>query len=161
MTVLVPPGLVLLQQDLAAPEFRCGELEGRWRHVRTTWPHTVIAVRAPPRPGTASEYAFQFECSGYRQIPVTAQPWNVAANAALPHNLWPTGRSIVPSVFRPEWKNGQCLYLPCDRLSIEGHDQWRNQHPDRMWQPARGIVCYVEQIYELLNQGDYTGIVRT
>ena len=64
----------------------------------------------------------------------------------------------MPSVFRPTWKQGQCLYLPCDRMSIEGHDQWRSQHPSRLWQPARGIICYLEQIYELLNQSDYTGV---
>jgi hypothetical protein len=88
---------------------------------------------------------------------VTARPWDLAANAPLPGNRWPTGRSIVPSVFRPGWKSGECLYLPCDRLSIEGHDQWRNEHPSRLWKPERGITCYVEQVYELLNQSDYTG----
>ena len=35
---------------------------------------------------------------------------------------------MVPSVFRPEWKQGLCLYLPCDRMSIEGHEAWRNDH---------------------------------
>lgn len=27
--------LVLTEQDLAAPEFRCGTVEGRWRHLAT------------------------------------------------------------------------------------------------------------------------------
>jgi hypothetical protein len=158
MNVLLPPGLALLQEDLAAPEFRRGEIEGCWRHVGTGWPHTTIAVSAPPRPAAPTEFGFRFECSGYRQTPATGQPWDIAANAALPPNRWPTGTSIVPSVFRPGWKHGQCLYLPCDRMSIDGHDQWRNQHPSRLWQPTRGIICYLEQLYELLNQSDYTGI---
>jgi hypothetical protein len=158
MNIPVPPGLSLLEQDLAAPEFRCGEIEGRWRHVRTVWPHVINSVSAPQRPPAPAEYVFRFECSGYRQNPATAQPWDLAANAPLPPNRWPTGASIVPSVFRPDWKRGECLYLPCDRMSIEGHDQWRTQHPNRLWQPARGIICYLEQIYELLNQGDYTGV---
>jgi hypothetical protein len=158
MNIPVPPGLTLLEQDLAAPEFRHGEIEGRWRRLGTAWPHTVIAVSAPPRPRGPSEFPFRFECSGYRQTPVTAQPWDFGTNTPLPSNRWPIGTSIVPSVFRPGWKNGQCLYLPCDRLSIDGHDQWRNQHPSRLWQPSRGIICYVEQIYELLNQSDYTGV---
>jgi hypothetical protein len=156
MNVPVPPGLTLLEQDLAAPEFRRGEIEGRWRHVATSWPYTIITVAAPSRPPAPDEYAFRFECSGYRQMPVTAQPWDITANAPLPANRWPTGTSIVPSVFRPGWKNGQCLYLPCDRMSIDGHDQWRSQHPSRLWQPSRGIICYVEQLYELFNQSDYT-----
>ena len=123
MNIPVPPGLALLEQDLAAPEFRRGEIEGRWRHAGTAWPHAIIAVSAPPRPRAPGEYGFRFECSGYRQTPVTAQPWDIAANAPLPPNHWPTGTLIVPSVFRPTWKQGQCLYLPCDRMSIEGHDQ--------------------------------------
>jgi hypothetical protein len=39
-------------------------------------------------------------------------------------------------------------------MSIEGHDQWRTQHPSRLWQTARGIICYLEQIYDFLNQSD-------
>jgi hypothetical protein len=158
MNAPIAPGLALLEQDLAAPEFRCGEIEGRWRRVATAWPHTIVAVAAPPRQRAPGEFVFRFECSGYRQNPVTALPWDIAANGPLPPNRWPTGTSIVPSVFQPGWKNGQCLYLPCDRMSIDGHDQWRSQHPSRLWQPARGIICYLEQIYELLNQGDYSGL---
>jgi hypothetical protein len=158
MNAPIPPGLTLLEQDLAVPEFRCGEIEGRWRRVRTAWPHAVIAVHAPPWPGAPNEFGFRFECSGYRQTPVTAQPWDITADTPLPASHWPTGTSIVPSVFRPTWRQGQCLYLPCDRFSIEGHDNWRNQHPSRLWQPSRGIICYLEQIYDLLNQSDYTGL---
>lgn len=158
MTVPIPPDRALLEQDLRAPEFRCGVLEGRWRHVGTDWPHAVIAISAPERPGSPAEFGFRFELSGYRASLPTAQPWDVTSNTALPATKWPTGRSIVPSVFRPGWKGGQCLYIPCDRLSMEGHDQWRDQHPSRLWQPTRGIVCYLEQIYELLNQSDYSGV---
>ncbi|MDO9223592.1 MAG: hypothetical protein Q7U20_07760 [Caulobacter sp.] len=149
---------LLLDQDLAAPEFRCGEIEGRWRHVGTEWPYAVIAVAAATRPGAPNEFFFRFECRGYRQTPVTAQPWDPNTNAPLPEGRWPQGKAIVPSVFRPEWKGGVCLYLPCDRISIEGHEDWRHQHPGRLWNPERGLICYVEQLYDLLNQGDYTGI---
>jgi hypothetical protein len=94
-------------------------------------------------------------------VPATAQPWDLIANAALPSSQWPTGRAIVPSVFRPQWKNGSCLYLPCDRMSIEGHGNWHNEHPARLWNPSRGIVCYLEQLHDLLNSNDYTGICST
>lgn len=158
MTTPVAPDRLLLEQDLAAPEFRCGELEGRWRQVATAWPHTIIAVSAAERPNAPREYGFRFECTGYRQTPATAQPWDWVAGSALPFNRWPTGRSILPSIFRPEWKGGQCLYLPCDRLSIEGHDRWFDEHPSRLWQPQRGIICYLEQLYDLLHQSDYSGV---
>lgn len=154
-----PPDRLLLEQDLAAAEFRCGEIDGRWRHIATHWPYVVIAVSAPERPNAPREFAFRFECTGYRQIPAIGQPWDAEADGPLPKSRWPTGRSIVPSVFRPDWKKGMCLYLPCDRMAMEGHANWRNDHPSRLWQSERGIICYLEQIYELLNQGDYTGLV--
>jgi len=153
-----PPGKAFLDQDLAAPEFRCAQIDGLWRHISTTWPYVIIAISAPPRPGAPTEFAFRFECSGYRQRPATAQLWSSNQNGPLVAAQWPTGASIVPSVFRPTWKQGTCLYIPCDRLSIEGHDNWRNEYPDRLWNPERGIICYLEQIYELLNQSDYSGI---
>lgn len=76
----------------------------------------------------------------------------------MPAAQWPTGPSIVSSVFRPEWKQGQCLYLLCDRMSIEGHDNWRNEHPSRLWQLDRGIICYLEQLNGLFFDSDYSGI---
>ena len=152
-----PPDQLLLEQDLAAAEFRCGELEGRWRHMLTAWPNVVTSVSAAPRQNGPAEYAFRFDCTGYREAAVTAQPWNVETNSPLAQKDWPTGKSIVPSIFRPGWKDGQCLYLPCDRMSIQGHDNWRNVHPERLWNPARGIICYLEQIYDLINSNDYTG----
>lgn len=158
MTVVLPPDRLLLDVDLAAPAFRCGEIEGRWRLVSTQWPHTIIAVSAPPRPSAPDSFAFRFECAGYRQSPVTAQPWDTNANSPLPHQRWPTGRSIVASVFRPEFKSGHCLYLPCDRMALEGHANWANEHPSRLWQPARGIICYLEQLHDLFNQSDYSGL---
>jgi hypothetical protein len=158
MTVAVPPDQLLLQFDLAAPEFRRGQIETKWRIVATAWPHVIIVVAAAQRAGAPDEYGFRFECNGYRQTPATAQPWDHHANGPLPAPRWPMGRTIVPSVFRPEWKGGQCLYLPCDRMSIDGHGDWIHKHPNRLWQPQRGIICYLEQLHDLLNQDDYSGI---
>ena len=158
MNAPVSPGRLLLEQDLAAPEFRCGEFEGRWRFIGTVWPHCIIAVSAPERPGAPREFCFRFECSGYRQTPVTSQPWDAGKNAPLPPSRWPTGPHFVKAVFRPDWKNGQCLYLPCDRLSIEGHANWVAEYPTRLWKPQRGIICYLEQLHDLLHQSDYSGL---
>ncbi len=66
--------------------------------------------------------------------------------------------SVVASVFKPEFKGGHCLYLPCDRMAFEGHTAWPNEHPSRLWQPSRGIICYLEQLYDLFNQSDYSGL---
>jgi hypothetical protein len=158
MTIPPPLDRALLEQDLAAPEFRCGEIEGRWRSVAICWPHVILAVSAPVRPGAPSEFGFRFECTGYRQNPAIGQPWDIGNSRPLPSAQWPTGPSLVSAIFRPDWKQGHCLYLPCDRMSIQGHENWRNEHPSRLWQPERGIICYLEQIYELFHQSDYSGL---
>jgi hypothetical protein len=159
VNVAKPPDHLILERDLAASEFRRGEIEGRWRHIVMNWPNVVIAVSAAVRVDGPSEYGFRFECTGYRQSAPTARPWDLISNTALSLSRWPTGRSIVPSIFRPQWKDGTCLYLPCDRLAIEGHANWQHEHPARLWNPLRGIVCYLEQLYDLLNSDDYTGAV--
>jgi hypothetical protein len=156
-----PPDQLLLERDLVAPDFRCGEFEGRWRHIATPWPFTVIAVSATPTSSGPLEYGFRFECTGYRTAAVTGRLWDLETDAPLATSAWPRGRSIVPSVFRPEWKEGSCLYIPCDRLSMEGHGDWIHKHPARLWDATRGIICYLEQIHELLNSNDYTGVIGT
>jgi hypothetical protein len=87
-------------------------------------------------PGSPAEFGFRFECTGYPRQAVTAQPWDLATDAPLARYLWPRGKSILPSVFRPDWQGGTCLYLPCDRISMNGHEVWINQHPNRLWQPG-------------------------
>lgn len=159
MNATVDPSQELLDRDLAAPEFRCGQFDGRWRLVSQSWPYVVIALSAASRPNSPTEFGLRFECSGYPQQAVTAQPWNLTTDTPLAAHLWPRGKHLLPSVFRPEWQGGTCLYLPCDRVSMNGHDVWVNQHPNRLWQPARGIICYLEQVHDLLNQDDYTGAV--
>jgi hypothetical protein len=154
------PDRLMLEQDLAAAPFRCGEAEGRWRFVSLNWPHVVIAVSAPERANSPSEFGFRFECTGYRQTPVTAQPWDIGSNTPLATGCWPKGPTFVSAVFRPDWKFGQCLYLPCDRLSIEGHGDWASKYPSRLWNPARGIVCYLEQLYDLFHHSDYSGVAN-
>jgi hypothetical protein len=89
-----------------APEFRCGEIEGRWRRVAVNWAHVVLAVSAPERPRSPAEFAFRFECSGYRQNPATTQPWDIESDRPLPAGQWPTGPVLLPAVFRPDWKQG-------------------------------------------------------
>lgn len=158
MNAVLPPDRAALQFHLAGPEFRCGEMEGRWRLLGLEWPCVRIAVAAAPRPGAPSEYAFRFTCDGYPVNPVSAQPWDEQGMRPLEGRRWPGGRGVVPSVFRPDWQMGHCLYLPADRLSIVGHPNWRVQHPSRLWRPERGIVCYLEQIHDLLASSDYTGL---
>jgi hypothetical protein len=144
--------------DIAAGSFQLGVCQGRWRLGTIDWPVVQIAVSAAERAGAPREWWFRFDCSGYPQQAPTARPWDAEANQPLAAPRWPGGRSHVPAVFRPDWKDGTCLYLPCDRMSIAGHENWRNDHPSLMWSPIRGVVLYLEELHSLLNSSDYTGV---
>ena len=147
----------VFRAHLEAGPFQSGVDRSRWRLVTLAWPYAVIAIRAAERPGGPAEYTLRFECSNYPQTVPTSQPWDVEHAAPLEHANWPGGRARIPLAFNPSWKNGQCLYLPCDRLSIEGHDPWRNQHPSMIWTSAADITLYLRIVYDLLNSSDYTG----
>lgn len=142
-----------LRRDLAAGRFISGQAMGRWTLMSIGWPYAFISVRA----ADGIDYGLRFECAGYPHVPVTAQPWDIVANQPLAVALWPTGASRVPLAFNPGWKSGCCLYIPCDRQSIEGHDGWRNDHPALLWDPTKGICKYLGIVHQLLNSGDYGG----
>jgi len=153
MTVATSTEEAVLRQHLAGGHFRIGVAAGRWRLVSAHWPHVIVAVRA----ADDLEYGLRFECNDYPRTPATAQPWNIEENIPLVPERWPAGRDRIPLAFNPGWKNGNCLYLPCDRQSIEGHANWAQQHPSLIWNPALGIVHYLRIVHDLLNSGDYSG----
>lgn len=140
--------------------FQSGVDRQRWRLLSIDWPYVFISVCAAARVHSPGEYVFRFECSNYPQAAPTAQPWDLKRSAPLESAFWPTGRSRVPLAFNPSWKNGQCLYLPCDRLSFEGHDGWRGQHPSMIWSATSDITHYLRIVYDLLTSNDYTGTRR-
>lgn len=144
------------RSDVEKANFRLAQKEGRWRTVEITWPFAFIGVKAKDQ----REFILRFECTGYPQSPPTACPWDRETNTKLPFDRWPKGSGgRVSSVFRPDWKNGDALYLPCDRLAIPGHDNWRTEMPSKIWRPGDGIVQYLEHVHELLHCRDFTNAV--
>ncbi len=143
--------------DLTKPSFKLSEIEGRWRHVETRWPHAFISVTAQD----GSRVVLRFNCSGYPDTAPTAGPWDLSKDTRLAPNDWPKGRGgRVSAVFRTDWKDGSALYLPCDRTSFVGHENWRHEMPSKIWNPKIGIIQYLELVHELLNCADYAPPVR-
>jgi len=157
-TAAMKPDEQVFRTDIAKGPFVSGEDRGRWRLISIEWPYSVISVRAAARKGAPGEYAFRFELTDYPRTPPTAQPWDLGTGGALAGSKWPTGIHRVPLAFNPAWKGGQCLYLPCDRQSIEGHDAWRTQHPEMIWSTSGDITQYLRVIHDYINSSDYTGI---
>jgi hypothetical protein len=143
--------------DVAKAAFRLGQAEGRWLLVDVTWPFALISVTA--KDGVA--YLLRFNCMGYPQAPPTAGPWDLDRNAILAFDQWPkSGGGRVGAVFNSGWKMGTALYLPCDRESVAGHDNWRTEMPSKIWRPSEGIIQYLELVHELLHCRDYSPPAR-
>lgn len=146
-----------LRADVAKPIFRLGVAQGRWRLVAIVWPTVIIGITAKD----GAEYVLRVDCSGYPSAPPTARLWDVERDGPLAVDRWPGSKGgRVRAVFRTDWKGGSALYLPCDRVSREGHDNWRVEAPTMIWRTRDGIVQYLEIVYELLNCGDYQSPVR-
>jgi hypothetical protein len=151
----------VFRAHIEAGPFQSGVDRGRWRLISIAWPFVVIAVSAAERRGAPQEYALRFECSNYPSVAPTARFWDVEHDCSLPYGRrsWGTGR--VALAFRIDWKGDQCLYLPCDRGALPGHDAWRTQHPWMIWDASSDITLYLRVLYDLLHSRDYTGIRGT
>lgn len=141
------------KDDISKPVFRLGVVDGKWRLVETSWPFAFFGVTA----SDGIEYVLRLHCQGYPQSAPTGGPWDMNQNTVLAFNAWPKGQGgRLSAVFRTDWKNGTALYLPCDRESAVGHDNWRRETPSKIWRPEDGVIQYLELVYELLHSRDYT-----
>jgi hypothetical protein len=152
-TIAVPERL--FRADVADAPFAAGVDRGWWRMRSIEWPHAIIEIAVPPRPNVRRWLALRFALSAYPHAP-SAQPWDVAANAPLAEPCWPSGNESIMRTFNPAWRS-DALYLPMDRLALEGHDAWLTQHACHVWDPAKDITQYLRLIHELLDQEGYTG----
>lgn len=149
---MIGPDQRAFEADVAKAAFRLGQTEGRWRLISLAWPFVFFAVAAKD----GREYVLRLNCAGYPQAAPTGGPWDMKTGTVLAFDLWPRGRGgRVSAVFRTDWKSGTALYLPCDRGSLAGHDNWRSEMPSKIWRPADGIVQYLELVHELLQSRDY------
>lgn len=138
------------EADVNSGAFLNGSLTGRWGVQSMQWPHTFIWVRA----GNGNRLLLRFELTNYPRQAPTAEPWDIEINAPLAPARWPRGDARVTAAFNPIW-NAHALYIPCDRVAIQGHEAWRHQHPSMLWDPAAGIHRYVRVVSDLLGSPDY------
>jgi len=137
--------------------FLSGVARGRWRLISIDWPIVIIAISAAERENGPKEYSLRFDLTNYPQNPPTSRPWNADLDAPLEDKKRPQGPSRVSQLFRTDWKGGVALYFPCDRVALQGHDEWINKHPEMLWDPNADITKYLRIVYDHLNSTDYTG----
>lgn len=153
------PDEAAFKAHVEEPPFLEGIDRGKWGlHGVTSaivWPIATIWVGADAKPGWPDRFFFRFDLAGYPNQAPTAGPWDIGSNARLPNDRWPRGPRFVSKVFNPGWNGGVALYLPCDRLAMNGHDHWKSVHPGDWWQPSHTIVKYLTCVYQLLHLQDY------
>ena len=155
---MIGPDQRAFEADVEKATFRLGQAEGRWRLIGVAWPFAFLGIVAKD----GREYVLRLNCGGYPQAAPTGGPWDMTTGKILAFDLWPRGQGgRVSAVFRTDWKDGSALYLPCDRESLIGHDNWRHDMPSKIWRPVDGVVQYLELVHELLQSRDYTAPLRS
>jgi hypothetical protein len=137
--------------DLKSARFLSGEDRGRWQYHDLNWPYLFVNVRAKD----GRNFTLRLDCSGYPGNPPTGTFWDLTTGGRLDFNKWPTGGERIRLALNPSWKEGNALYIPCDRDSIIGHDNWLTQYPQMIWNAIKGVSMYLEIVYDLLQSRDY------
>jgi hypothetical protein len=152
------PGERLAREHLVGGRFQAGLDSGHWRVIgELVWPNIVIAVGAAPRPGAPNEFALRFDLSDYPTRAPTSTPWDLETDSKLLADKRPKGER-VGMAFRTNWQGGIALYVPYDRVALEGHPNWGTEFPRLLWDPTKKITFYLIKVHELLTDDDYTGV---
>jgi hypothetical protein len=145
------PDELSLRADLASARFLAGEDRNRWVFKQLNWPLLFVDVVARD----SRTFTLCLNCSGYPSVPPTGTFWDLPTNSRLSFNRWPQGGERIQLAFKSTWKDGNALYIPCDRESILGHDGWVSQYPQLIWNQATGISHYLMVVHDLLQSHDY------
>lgn len=131
--------------------FLSGEEDGRWSFRNVEWPYVLVDLRAR----NGDQFTLRLLCDGYPEQAPTGAFWDAQNKAHLPAARWPRAGAHRGQALKADWQNGTALYIPCDRQSITGHDQWRQLYPAWLWNPSIGLTRYLNVVSELLNGDDY------
>ena len=145
------------RDHLAGGAFRLGVHQLKWRLVAVDWPTAIFAITAAPRSGAPDEYHIRLELTGYPASAPTGQLWDTARGVPLNFRDWPVGTGRFSQVFRTDWQQGTCLYLPADRISLTGHSDWPGRYASQIWTSQRQFTHYLTLVHELLTSSSYSG----
>lgn len=161
------PDQRLFEADVAGAPFLIGVHKGWWGLAAAdlvptdmVWPTRILWVAAAPRPNSPDRHYLLLDLTGYRTVSPTGSFWDPETKTPLALAKWPKGTygSRVAKVFRTDWEGGRALYHPYDRVAAQGHADWPTQQPHLVWNSNRTIVDYLEEVFGLLQGGDYVGV---
>ena len=151
------PDRARIEEDLAAPAFRAGEVSRRWRVMARAFPILLVEVRATEPDSTSAWYRFRIEVDGYPGKPPGVRIWDTSADRPLRPDLRPKGCSRVCMTFQ-NWQ-GDTVYRPWERLAAD-HNNFRLDFPQLAWHPGRTLAFVLEDINGILNLNSRAGRVR-
>lgn len=136
----------VLRDHLRSAPFLSGEDEGRWQLREICWPYVLVDLLAYGD----ERFTLRVRCDGYPGQAPTGTFWDATSNAPLAPTQWPRSRTNCGQALRTDWQGGTALYIPCDRQSISGHDQWAQLYPAWLWDPSVGLTRYLTVVSTLL-----------
>jgi hypothetical protein len=135
-----------LRDHLRSAPFLSGEDESRWRLREVRWPYVLVDARTY----YDQWFTLRLRCDGYPRQAPTGGFWDTASDAPLAAARWPRAQINCGQALRTDWQGGTALYIPCDRQSISGHDQWMQLYPAWLWDPSIGLIRYLTVVSTLL-----------
>lgn len=145
----------LLRDDLEQGAFMAGFDRGYWKLLDLRFPDSTISVAAAPRPDGPADFTLRFDFAGYPEAP-TARLWDLATDTPLSVDRWPAGGPRLMAAFNPGWKT-DALYIPVDRVALQGHEAWLTRYARHIWDPAGDLTQYLRLVHGMLNDSAYTG----
>lgn len=151
------PAVTAIKVDLSASRFQAGVVRGLWRLISLEFPVLMIGIAATEADGTASEYFFHFELSGYPGIAPEVFIWDIETSQVLPVARRPKGCPRVTQAFI-DW-GSHTVYRPWERHS-GAHNDWARKYPDLAWHSKRDITFILEDLHGLLNSNSLSRSTR-
>jgi hypothetical protein len=145
--------LTKLDADLASLAVQVGVLRRWWTIDQVDFPALTITFAVPYDRFEPARLTLRLDCTGYPEQAPTGAPIDPETGGLLDQSHRPThGRCAM--TFRTDWENGRALYLPVDRVALNGHPDWPTVHAHEIWDPELGIGQLLVMVRRDLTEGE-------
>lgn len=146
--------------DLETPDFKLGVLDSKWKLIKIEDenPIAFIEISAAPRANSPESYVFRFIIDNYPAYAPEICIWDLEMRCKLDSAKRPYGSESYRYLFRADWLNGEHLYAPYERLTLQNHSAWPNEYNDLCWKSGDSILKVLNDLYRQLQSDRYEGV---
>lgn len=157
---MITPDKQAFLEDLETPDFKLGELDLKWKLIKIEDdnPFVFIMVSAAKRPNSPESYTFRFKIDNYPAYAPEICIWDVDNECKLDETNRPSGPDSFKILFRTNWRNGEHLYAPYERVALATHSNWVSEYKDLCWKSGDSIVKILNDLYRQLQSDRYEGV---